>query len=42
MQIKKAFAEADIDIVYHVTMLDFGVKGGVNLFDKAVQVRDVS
>ncbi len=41
MQLKQAFAEADIDIAYNVTTLDFGVKGGVNLFDKAVQVRDV-
>ncbi|UOO81313.1 mechanosensitive ion channel family protein [Uruburuella testudinis] len=39
MQLKKAFAEADIEIAYNVTTLDFGVKGGVNLFDRPVQVR---
>lgn len=40
MQLKKAFAEADIDIAYNVTALDFGVKGGVNLFDKPIRVAD--
>ena len=39
MHIKQAFEEADIDIAYNVTTLDFGVKGGVNLFDKPVQVQ---
>ena len=41
MLLSPAISTADIDIAYNVTTLDFGVKGGVNLFDKAVQVRDV-
>lgn len=38
MRIKKRFEEEDISLAYNVTTLDFGVKGGVNLFDKNVKV----
>lgn len=34
MRIKKRFEQENISIAYTVTTLDFGVKGGVNLFDK--------
>ncbi len=37
IRIKKRFEEEDISIAYSVTTLDFGVKGGVNLFDKPIQ-----
>ena len=33
MAIKKRFEQEDISIAYNVTTLDFGVKGGVNLYD---------
>ncbi len=39
IQIKKRFEEEDICIAYDVTTLDFGVKGGVNLFDKELNVK---
>ncbi|WP_281258752.1 hypothetical protein [Avibacterium endocarditidis] len=32
--------QENISIAYNVTTLDFGVKGGVNLFDKAIQIND--
>lgn len=38
IQIKKRFETENISIAYPVTSLDFGVKGGVNLFDKAIQI----
>ena len=38
MKTKKRFEEEDISIAYSVTTLDFGVKGGVNLFDKDIKV----
>lgn len=38
MQIKKRFEKENISISYPVTTLDFGVKGGVNLFDKTIQI----
>lgn len=38
MRIKKRFEEENISIAYSVTTLDFGVKGGVNLFDQPIQV----
>ncbi|MEE3609275.1 mechanosensitive ion channel family protein [Avibacterium paragallinarum] len=37
MALKKRFEQENISIAYNVTTLDFGVKGGVNLFDKAVK-----
>jgi small conductance mechanosensitive channel len=39
MQIKKRFEQENICIAYPVTTLDFGVKGGVNLFDKVVNFK---
>ncbi|WP_298904447.1 mechanosensitive ion channel family protein [uncultured Psychroserpens sp.] len=36
MRIKKRFEEEDISLAYAVTTLDFGVKGGVNIFDKPI------
>ncbi|PHN02348.1 mechanosensitive ion channel family protein [Flavilitoribacter nigricans] len=38
IRIKKRFEQENISIAYPVTTLDFGVKGGVNLFDKSLQV----
>ncbi|PIE48374.1 MAG: mechanosensitive ion channel protein MscS [Flavobacteriales bacterium] len=35
-RIKKRFEKEDISLAYAVTTLDFGVKGGVNIFDKPV------
>ncbi|MCW9718577.1 mechanosensitive ion channel family protein [Avibacterium sp. 21-599] len=40
MALKKRFEQENISIAYNVTTLDFGVKGGVNLFDKALQLND--
>jgi small conductance mechanosensitive channel len=40
MRIKKRFEEEKISIAYAVTTLDFGVKGGVNLFDKEVMIKE--
>ncbi len=37
-RIKKRFEREDISLAYAVMTLDFGVKGGVNLFDKAVRI----
>lgn len=39
MKIKKRFEEEGISIAYPVTTLDFGVKGGVNIFDKSIQIK---
>lgn len=39
VSIKKRFEEEDISIAYSVTTLDFGVKGGVNLFDSPINVQ---
>ncbi len=39
MRIKKRFEQENISIAYPVTTLDFGVKGGVNLFDKEIKVQ---
>ena len=38
MRIKKRFEQENISIAYPVTTLDFGVKGGVNLFDKDINI----
>lgn len=38
MQVKERFEKEDISIAYSVMTLDFGVKGGVNLFDKDVNI----
>ncbi len=38
IRLKKRFEQEDISIAYSVTTLDFGVKGGVNLFDKPLQI----
>ncbi|MCB0603040.1 MAG: mechanosensitive ion channel family protein [Saprospiraceae bacterium] len=42
MRIKKRFEQENISIAYPVTTLDFGVKGGVNVFDKTIQVKTAS
>lgn len=39
IQIKKRFEQENISLAYAVTTLDFGVKGGVNIFDKAIQTK---
>jgi small conductance mechanosensitive channel len=39
MNIKKRFEQENISLAYPVTTLDFGVKGGVNIFDKDIRVR---
>lgn len=36
MRIKKRFEKEDISLAYAVTTLDFGVKGGVNIFDQPI------
>ncbi len=38
VRIQKRFAKENISIAYSVMTLDFGVKGGVNLFDKPIDV----
>ncbi|MCW9709512.1 mechanosensitive ion channel [Avibacterium sp. 21-586] len=40
MALKKRFEQENISIAYNVTTLDFGVKGGVNLFDKVLKIND--
>lgn len=37
IRLKKRYETEDISIAYNVTTLDFGVKGGVNIFDKALK-----
>ncbi len=39
VRIKNRFEQEDISLAYSVTTLDFGVKGGVNLFDKNIKVQ---
>lgn len=39
MHIKKRFEQENISLAYTVTTLDFGVKGGVNIFDKEIQIK---
>ncbi|MEZ4964914.1 MAG: mechanosensitive ion channel [Saprospiraceae bacterium] len=38
IRIKKRFEKENITIAYPVTTLDFGVKGGTNLFDKDIKI----
>ncbi len=40
MRIKRRFEKENISLAYSVTTLDFGVKGGVNLFDKPIQIEN--
>lgn len=42
MRIKKRFEDENISIAYSVTTLDFGVKGGVNLFDESIKIEGSS
>ncbi|MEH0007366.1 MAG: mechanosensitive ion channel [Flavobacteriales bacterium] len=39
MRIQDRFKKEDISIAYPVTTLDFGVRGGRNIFDKPIQVQ---
>lgn len=39
IRVKKRFEQEDISIAYPVTTLDFGVKGGVNLFDYPIKAQ---
>lgn len=41
VRIKKRFERKNISIAYPVTTLDFGVKGGVNLFDKDIALKNM-
>ena len=38
IKIKKRFEKENISIPYNVISLDFGVKGGINLFDKNIKI----
>lgn len=38
-RVHKRFEQEDFSIAYNVTTLDFGVKGGVNLFDDTVKLK---
>ena len=38
IKIKKRFEKENISIPYNVISLDFGVKGGINLFDKNITI----
>lgn len=38
IRIKKRFEQENISIAYSVTTLDFGVKGGVNIFDDSFKI----
>lgn len=40
MRIKKRFEKENISIAYPVQTLDFGVKGGVNIFDKPIDIKN--
>lgn len=42
IHIKKRFAAENISIAYPVTTLDFGVKGGVNIYDNPISVKSIS
>ena len=39
MRVKKRFEKENISIAYPVQTLDFGVKGGVNIFDKPFDIK---
>lgn len=39
VRIKKRFEQENISIAYPVTTLDFGVKGGVNIFDEELNIK---
>ena len=39
MRIKRRFEQENISIAYPVQTLDFGVKGGVNIFDKPIDLK---
>lgn len=39
IRIKKRFEDENISIAYPVTTLDFGVKGGLNLFDNPINLQ---
>ena len=39
VRIKSRFEEEDISLAYAVTSLDFGVKGGVNIYDNPIHVK---
>lgn len=39
ISVKKRFEQENISIAYSVTTLDFGVKGGVNIFDKDINFK---
>lgn len=40
--IKVRFEQEDISIAYNVTTLDFGVKGGVNLYDNPLSIKSLN
>ncbi len=40
IRIKKRFEQENISIAYSVMTLDFGVKGGVNFFDKPINIQE--
>ncbi len=42
MHLKKRFEEEDISLAYAVTTLDFGVKGGINLFDHPIEIKKIN
>jgi small conductance mechanosensitive channel len=42
MRVKKRFEEENISIAYPVTTLDFGVKGGTNLFDIPINIKNAN
>ena len=39
IRVKKRFEKENISIAYSVTTLDFGVKGGTNLFDNKINIQ---
>lgn len=39
--IKKRFEQENISIAFPITTLDFGSKGGVNIFDKPIQIQKI-
>lgn len=39
MRMKKRYEQENISLAYPVTTLDFGVKGGVNIFDKHLKIQ---
>ncbi len=42
MRVQKRFAKENISLAYNVTTLDFGVKGGVNLYDNPVTIQTLN